>query len=51
MSSQGKNLENKIIEDVSKCFEEIYWHTDIELVDIEYRRESTVWVLRVYIDK
>ncbi len=51
MASQGKKLEKKIVEDVEKCFEEMYGHTDLELVDVEYRRESSGWVLRVYVDK
>ena len=51
MASQGKKLEKKIVEDVEKCFEEMYGHADRELVEVEYRRESSGWVLRVYIDK
>jgi len=51
MASHGKKLEKKIVEDVEKCFEEMFGHTDLELVDVEYRRGSSGWVLRVYIDK
>ena len=51
MASQGKKLEKKIVEDVEKCFEEMYGNTDLELVEVEYRRESSGWVLRVYVDK
>ena len=51
MASQGKKLEKKIVEDVEKCFEEMYGHADLELVEVEYRRESSGWVLRVYVDK
>ena len=51
MASQGKKLEKKIVKDVEKCFEEMCGHTGLELVDIEYRRESSGWVLRIYIDK
>jgi ribosome maturation factor RimP len=51
MASHGKKIEKKIVEDVEKCFEEMYGHTELELVDVEYRRESSGWILRVYIDK
>ena len=51
MASQGKKLEKKIVEDVEKCFEEMFGNTDLELVEVEYRREASGWVLRVYIDK
>ena len=51
MPSQREKLEKKIVEDVETCFKEIYGNTDLELVDIEYHRESSGWVLRVYIDK
>jgi len=51
MVTQGKKLEKKIIDDVETCLEEMVEQTDLELVDVEYRRESSGWVLRVYIDK
>jgi len=51
MVSQGQKLEKKIIDAVEKCLEEMFEHTDLELVDVEYRRESSGWVLRAYIDK
>ena len=34
MASQGKKLEKKIVEDVEKCFEEMYGHADLELVEV-----------------
>ena len=51
MASQGKKLEKKIVEEVEKYFAEMCGQTDLELVEVEYRRESSGWVLRVYIDK
>ncbi len=51
MASHREKLEKKIVEDVETCFKEIYGNTDLELVDVEYNRESSGWVLRVYIDK
>ncbi len=51
MVSQGSKLEKKIVDAVEKCLEEMFEHTDLELVDVEYRRESSGWVLRVYVDK
>jgi len=51
MVSQGKKLEMKIIETVEKCLGEILCQSDLETVAVEYRRESSGWVLRVYLDK
>lgn len=42
-----KNIE----EQVAKWVEEIVESSDLELVDVEYLKESHGWVLRVFLDK
>lgn len=40
-----------IVELVTKWIEQIIADGDIELVDVEYKKEQTGWVLRVFLDK
>jgi ribosome maturation factor RimP len=44
-------MSNEIVDRVQTIAEPILASQGIELVEIEYRRESKGWVLRLYIDK
>ena len=44
-------MSKALIESIRELIEPIIISEGIELVDIEYRRESRGWVLRFYIDK
>ena len=44
-------LEEEIVDRVRVILEAILLDEGMELVDIEYRRESRGWVLRLYLDK
>lgn len=46
-----KQRANGIIERVKEIVDPILSNEGMELVDIEYRRESRGWVLRLFIDK
>ncbi len=41
----------KILEEVRKATEPVLKSQGFELVDVEYRRESQGWVLRIYLDR
>jgi ribosome maturation factor RimP len=43
--------EDKIVGEVESIADDILEHEAMELVDVEYRKESNGWVLRVLIDK
>lgn len=45
------SLDQKVIDSVREILEPLLHEEGLELVDIEYRRESQGWILRVYIDK
>jgi ribosome maturation factor RimP len=44
-------IEQFIIKEVTKLAMPLLQEKGIELVDLQYRRESTGWVLRLFIDK
>ncbi len=44
-------MSKEIVEQVKKLVAPIFLEEEMECVDIEYRRESNGWVLRLYIDK
>jgi len=44
-------VEKEIVERVHVIADSILSHEGMELVDVEYRRESRGWVLRLYLDK
>jgi ribosome maturation factor RimP len=46
-----KRVSKEILERVSSLVHPILFNEGMELVDIEYRRESKGWVLRLYLDK
>ena len=51
MEPGAQTLQVKVVGEVERIAEDIIRHEELELVAVEYRRESTGWVLRVYIDK
>ncbi|MGZ3495723.1 MAG: ribosome maturation factor RimP, partial [Thermodesulfobacteriota bacterium] len=44
-------LEKEIVDRVHVIVDSVLFDEGMELVDLEYRRESTGWVLRLYLDK
>ena len=44
-------MSKEIVDRVSAMVHPILFNEGMELVDIEYRRESKGWVLRLYLDK
>ncbi len=46
-------LENQdpVIQEIQRLAEALLQHEQMELVDVQFRRESTGWVLRLLIDK
>ena len=44
-------MPKEIMERVQSIIDPILFQEEFELVDIEYRRESKGWVLRLYLDK
>ncbi|MGZ3493525.1 MAG: ribosome maturation factor RimP [Thermodesulfobacteriota bacterium] len=44
-------LEKEIVDRVRVIVDPVLFDEGMELVDLEYRRESTGWVLRLYLDK
>jgi ribosome maturation factor RimP len=46
-------LENQdpVIQEIQRLAEALLQHEQMELVDVQFRRESTGWVLRILIDK
>ena len=44
-------LEKEIVDRVRVIVDSVLFDEGMELVDLEYRRESTGWVLRLYLDK
>jgi len=44
-------MSKEIVDRVSAMVHPILFNEGMELVDIEYRRESRGWVLRLYLDK
>jgi ribosome maturation factor RimP len=46
-----KTMPKEIVDRVSAIADPIFSNEGMELVEIEYRRESKGWVLRLYIDK
>jgi ribosome maturation factor RimP len=51
MNTCAKILEEKVVEEVENCIEEILNNEGIELIDVEYRKEPNGRVLRILIDK
>ncbi len=45
------SLDQKVIDSVREILDPLFQEEDLELVDIEYRREGHGWILRIYIDK
>ena len=46
-----KHEDHDLIKEISRLAEDLLRHEQMELVDVQYRRESPGWVLRVLIDK
>jgi len=44
-------VEKEVVDRVRVIVDPILSHEGMELVDVEYRRESRGWVLRLYLDK